>query len=49
MSFHFCDKTEFTALAASATFFLRQFSLLHIKQVIIPLPIGFLLSIDNPL
>ena len=46
MSFHFCDKTEFTASAASAPFFLRSLACLILRQVIIPLPIGFLLSTD---
>ena len=47
MSFHFCDKTEFTESAASAPFFLRIFACFIFKQVIIPLPIGFLLITDK--
>ena len=47
MSFHFCDKTEFTASAASAPFFLRALACFIFRQVIIPLPMGFLLTTDK--
>ena len=46
MSFHFCDKTEFTAFAASAPFFLLILACFILRQVIIPLPMGFLLRTD---
>ena len=45
--FHFCDKIEITALVASAPLFFLAIACFMLKQVIIPLPIGFLWSIDK--
>ena len=47
MSSHFWDKTEITASAASAPYFLLALAWAILRLVIIPFPIGFLLSIDN--
>ena len=47
MSLHYCDKTELTATAASAPFFFLARAWFILRQVIIPLPIGFLLITDK--
>ena len=44
---HYCESIEVTALAASLPFFPLALACLIFKHVIIPLPIGFLLSTDR--
>ena len=41
IDFHFCNKTEITAFAASAPFFFLANACFLFRQVIIPFPIGF--------
>ena len=47
VSSYYWLNTENTACAASFPFFPRAFACFIFKQVIIPLPIGFLLDIDK--
>ena len=47
VTFHFCDKTDIIASAASAPFFFLAFACFIFKQVKIPLPIGFFEFIDK--